>query len=57
MINKIIYSKQLNELNDFIVQYNKSGWVVKHIFVFGDSGWLGRASGYYALLEKDSSWK
>ena len=50
--NKIIFSKNLNELNEMIAKENRNGWVVKHLFCFGEGGGLGRFTGFYCLLEK-----
>ena len=50
--NKIIYSKNIEELNRLIEIENRNGWVVKHLFCFGEGGGLGRLTGFYCLLEK-----
>ena len=59
MINKVVHSKSLKQLNSLIVEENKKGWVVKQIYVNGDGDpkFTGKYSGVFALLEKDGSWK
>jgi len=57
MVNRIIYSKRLSELNTLIMDYNKEGWVVKQFFVCGDDSMFNGEFGYYALIEKEGVWK
>lgn len=51
MTNKILWEKDLDELNKLIIEYNKHGWYVKQIFVYGDGSMLTKASGIFALME------
>ncbi len=51
--NKIIVAKRIDELNKMIEIENRNGWVVKHLFCFGDGGGLTKLTGFYCLLEKE----
>lgn len=58
MINKVIYAKSVEELNELIVKFNKEGWKVIQFYSSFDKLVLTRNATYYALLEKENvEWK